>query len=107
MNLLFIPCVKVTRQPLIKSMRVVKKETLKLISNWVERSTDPQMVLENFIPPMLEAVLADYQRCAVPSARYEYQTTGIGYTLRRKSGYRERTVRSISVETVSLDLRGH
>jgi len=60
---------QVTKQPLIKSMRVVKKETLKLISCWVERSTDPQMVLDNFIPPMLDAVLADYQRCAVPSAR--------------------------------------
>jgi len=59
----------VTKQPLIKSMRVVKKETLKLIANWVERSNDPQMVLDNFIPPMLEAVLADYQRCSVPSAR--------------------------------------
>jgi len=60
---------QVTKQPLIKSMRVVKKETLKLIASWVERSTDPQMVLDNFIPPMLEAVLADYQRCTVPSAR--------------------------------------
>merc|ERR550525_874657 len=59
----------VTKQPMIKSMRVVKKETLKLIANWVERSNDPQMVLDNFIPPMLEAVLADYQRCSVPSAR--------------------------------------
>ena len=59
----------VTRQPLIKSMRVVKKETLKLISCWVERSNDPNMVLENFIPPLLDAVLMDYQRCTVPSAR--------------------------------------
>lgn len=59
----------VTRQPLIKSMRVVKKETLKLISCWVERSNDPGMVLENFIPPLLDAVLLDYQRCSVPSAR--------------------------------------
>jgi len=59
----------VTRQPLIKSMRVVKKETLKLISCWVERSNDPNMVLENFIPPLLDAVLLDYQRCTVPSAR--------------------------------------
>ncbi|CAG2067234.1 unnamed protein product, partial [Timema podura] len=33
----------VTRQPLIKSMRVVKKETLKLISDWVSRSTDHVM----------------------------------------------------------------
>lgn len=50
-------------------MRVVKKETLKLISHWVERSNDPQMVLDNFIPPLLEAVLTDYQRCTVPAAR--------------------------------------
>lgn len=59
----------VTKQPLIRSMRTVKKETLKLISGWVSRSTDPQMVLENFIPPLLDAVLLDYQRCSVPSAR--------------------------------------
>ena len=55
----------VTRQPLIKSMRVVKKETLKLISHWVERSNDANIVLQNFIPPLLEAVLQDYQRCSV------------------------------------------
>jgi len=59
----------VTKQPLIKSMRVVKKETLKLISCWVERSNDPQMVLDNFIPHLLDAVLSDYQRCSVASAR--------------------------------------
>lgn len=34
----------VTKQPLIRSMRTVKKETLKLISGWVSMSTDPQMV---------------------------------------------------------------
>lgn len=34
----------VTKQPLIRSMRTVKKETLKLISGWVSRSADPQMV---------------------------------------------------------------
>merc|ERR1712025_1249997 len=60
---------QVTKQPLIKSMRVVKKETLKLIAHWVDRSNDPGMVLDNFIPPLLEAVLTDYQRCSVPSAR--------------------------------------
>ncbi len=50
-------------------MRVVKKETLKLIGSWVDRSNDPNIVLENFIPPMLDAVLADYHRCTVPEAR--------------------------------------
>jgi exportin-1 len=34
----------VTKQPLIKSMRVVKKETLKLISDWVSKSNDHGMV---------------------------------------------------------------
>ena len=34
----------VTRQPLIKMMRVVKKETLNLISVWVGKSADNQMV---------------------------------------------------------------
>nr|CAG4651571.1 EOG090X00LI [Triops cancriformis] len=59
----------VTKQPLIKAMRLVKKETLKLIADWVSRSNDPNLVLEHFIPPLLEAVLLDYQRCPVDSAR--------------------------------------
>ncbi|CAF92421.1 unnamed protein product, partial [Tetraodon nigroviridis] len=46
----------------------VKRETLKLISGWVSRSNDPQMVGENFVPPLLDAVLIDYQR-NVPAAR--------------------------------------
>uniref|UniRef100_A0A4W3JDD9 Exportin-1 n=1 Tax=Callorhinchus milii TaxID=7868 RepID=A0A4W3JDD9_CALMI len=58
----------VTKQPLIKSMRTVKRETLKLISGWVSRSSDPQLVAENFVPPLLDAVLIDYQR-NVPAAR--------------------------------------
>ncbi|KAK7834520.1 hypothetical protein U0070_017706 [Myodes glareolus] len=49
----------VTKQPLIRSMRTVKRETLKLISGWVA---------ENFVPPLLDAVLIDYQR-NVPAAR--------------------------------------
>ncbi|CAB3223531.1 unnamed protein product [Arctia plantaginis] len=61
--------VVVTKQPLIKNMRIIKKETLKLIGNWVSHSTDSSMVLENFIPPLLDAVLLDYQRTAVPDAR--------------------------------------
>lgn len=59
----------VMKQPLIKSMRVVKKETLKLISDFVSKSNDHQMVLENFIPPLLDAVLLDYQKTNVPCAR--------------------------------------
>lgn len=36
----------VTKQPLIKSMRVVKKETIKLIADWISRSMDHAMVRE-------------------------------------------------------------
>merc|ERR1711963_1337307 len=77
----------VTRQPLIKSMRVVKKETLKLIACWVERSNDPQMVLDNFIPPLLEAVLADYQRCSVPSAREPEVLSVMGTVVNKLKSY--------------------
>lgn len=44
--LFFLICTgeMVTKQPLIRSMRTVKRETLKLISGWVSRSNDPQMV---------------------------------------------------------------
>ena len=57
-----------TRQPLVASMRVVKKETLNLISCWVGKSLDQVMVKEHFLPPLLLAILADY-RMNVPQAR--------------------------------------
>lgn len=50
------------KQPVIKSMRIVKKESLNLIASWVSKSTDCEMVVENFIPPLLDAVLLDYQK---------------------------------------------
>lgn len=53
--------VNITNQPLIKAMQVVKKETLTLISEYVRRSQDHKMIMENFIPPLLDAVLLDYQ----------------------------------------------
>ncbi|XP_064490113.1 exportin-1-like [Ornithodoros turicata] len=77
----------VTKQPLIRSMRTVKKETLKLISGWVSRSTDPKMVLENFIPPLLDAVLLDYQRCTVPSAREPEVLSAMAMIVHRLEGF--------------------
>lgn len=53
---------QVLKQPLVASMRTVKKETLKLISAWVGKSTDPKQVCDNFVPPLLNAVLGDYNR---------------------------------------------
>ncbi|PAA93891.1 hypothetical protein BOX15_Mlig011488g1, partial [Macrostomum lignano] len=58
----------VAKQPLIRAMRGVKKETLRLLDCWVGRSTDPALVSDKFVPPLCEAVLLDYQR-NVASAR--------------------------------------
>lgn len=53
---------------IIRSMRTVKRETLKTIEMFIEKSTDPQVVAQNFIPPLLEAILVDYQN-NIPDAR--------------------------------------
>lgn len=58
----------VAKQPLIKAMRVVKKESLNVISSWISKSSDPELVVDNFIPPLLDAVLLDYQK-NIPEAR--------------------------------------
>jgi len=49
-------------------MRTVKKEILSLISTWVAKAEDTETVMENFVPPLFDAVLFDYQR-NVPAAR--------------------------------------
>ncbi|XP_065832637.1 exportin-1-like [Oscarella lobularis] len=58
----------VLSQPLVRGMRGVKKEALRLITTWVEKATDARMIRENFVPPLLEAVLLNYKK-DVPAAR--------------------------------------
>lgn len=53
-------------QPLLRAMHVVKKETLTLLSEWISNSTANNVVIDNFVPPLLDAVLLGYQRCKVP-----------------------------------------
>ncbi|KAI6658071.1 Exportin-1-like isoform X2 [Oopsacas minuta] len=52
----------IMKDPIIRSVRTVKKETLKLISSWVSRAEDPQLVRTNFLPPLLSAILLDYNK---------------------------------------------
>ncbi|KJH51548.1 Importin-beta protein [Dictyocaulus viviparus] len=59
---------EVLKMPLLKTMRAVKREILILISTWVASAKDKQMVLENIVPPLFDAVLFDYQK-NVPAAR--------------------------------------
>jgi len=53
---------------LIMNMRAVKRETLRLLETFIEKTEDPQTVCVQFIPPLLEAVLGDY-KTNIPDAR--------------------------------------
>jgi exportin-1 len=57
-----------TKMPKVRGLRTIKKEILKLISSYVERADDLEMVHNNLVPQLLEAVLVDYKR-NVPDAR--------------------------------------
>ncbi|CAH8670042.1 unnamed protein product [Dicrocoelium dendriticum] len=69
----------VIRQPLIKNMRSVKKAILNVLSCWIHRTTDPVMVADSFVPPLLDAVAEDYRR-NLPAAR-EAEVLGLMTTL--------------------------
>jgi exportin-1 len=57
-----------TKMPKVRGLRTIKKEILKLINTYVERADDLEMVHNNLVPQLLEAVLLDYKR-NVPDAR--------------------------------------
>ncbi|CAD6447336.1 3cf91643-370b-4ea9-92d5-44012d85a9ba [Sclerotinia trifoliorum] len=57
-----------TKMPRVRGLRTIKKEILKLIETFVEKSDDLEMVRNNIVPALLEAVLVDYNR-NVPGAR--------------------------------------
>jgi len=51
-----------TKTPLIRGMRTIKKEILKLMETFVSKSENDKMVLDSFIPPLFDAVLGDYKK---------------------------------------------
>lgn len=57
-----------SRTSLVKAMRTVKREVLRLIETFVERCEDPHLVAQQMVPAMLDPVLGDYAR-NVPDAR--------------------------------------
>jgi CRM1 C terminal len=57
-----------TKTPKVRGLRTIKKEILKLIDIYVEKADDLQMVNDSMVPPLLDAILLDYQR-NVPDAR--------------------------------------
>ncbi|MCJ1422240.1 Karyopherin transporter [Sticta canariensis] len=51
-----------TKMPKVRGMRTIKKEILKLIDTYVQKADDLEMVNANIVPPLLDAVLVDYNR---------------------------------------------
>lgn len=51
-----------TKTPKVRGLRTIKKEILKLVDTYVQKTDDLEMVSVNMVPPLLEAVLVDYNR---------------------------------------------
>ncbi|GAA0141843.1 transporter [Lithospermum erythrorhizon] len=57
-----------SRTSLVKLLRSVKRETLKLIETFLDKAEDEPQIGKQFVPPMMDSVLGDYTR-NVPDAR--------------------------------------
>merc|ERR1711916_113987 len=57
-----------TNYSVIRNMRSVKTNTLRLMETFIHRSEDPEAVRSRLIGPLLEAVLSDYT-ANIPQAR--------------------------------------
>ncbi|KAK5134269.1 Exportin-1 [Meristemomyces frigidus] len=64
-----------TKMPRVRGLRTIKKEILKLITTYVEKADDLEMVQQTLVPQLLEAVLLDYKK-NVPDAR-EAEVLGV------------------------------
>nr|GLL19917.1 protein EXPORTIN 1A isoform X1 [Ipomoea trifida] len=57
-----------SRTSVVKLLRSVKRETLKLIETFLDKAEDQPHIGKQFVPPMMDPVLGDYAR-NVPDAR--------------------------------------
>ncbi|AOA61915.1 Karyopherin transporter [Komagataella phaffii CBS 7435] len=57
-----------TKTPKVRGLRTIKKEILKLIEIYISKANNNQEIVRDLIPPLLQAVLSDYNN-NVPDAR--------------------------------------
>lgn len=57
-----------TKMPKVRGLRTIKKEILKLITTYVDKADDLEMIHQTLVPQLLEAILLDYKN-NVPDAR--------------------------------------
>jgi exportin-1 len=62
------PGIIATKTPKVRQLRTVKKEILKLMETYIKKAEDLEAVNINFMPPLLDAILGDYNR-NVPASR--------------------------------------
>ncbi|RKP08205.1 Crm1-F1 [Thamnocephalis sphaerospora] len=63
------------RTPRVRAMRAVKKETLRIIESFVQRTNDLDNVVTQLLPSLLDAVLIDYGRSVEPARDAEVLIT--------------------------------
>ena len=51
-----------TKTPKVRQLRTIKKEILKLMETFIKKTEDLETVNGNFMPPLLDAILGDYNR---------------------------------------------
>ncbi len=51
-----------TKTPIVRAMRAVKKDILRLIETFISKVEDLPSISANFIPPLFDAILGDYNR---------------------------------------------
>lgn len=56
-----------TKTPLVRGLRTIKKDILRLVETFVKRADDLEQVNESMIPSLLEAILGDYHNNVAPA----------------------------------------
>lgn len=64
------------RSSFVKYMRNVKKSVLRLVEVFVEKCEDDALLVQKFVPALMEPVLGDYA-ASVPDARWGSATEGV------------------------------
>ena len=80
-----------TKTPKVRSLRTIKKEILKLMESYIKKAEDLDAIYANFIPPLLDAILGDYNR-NVPAARDAEVLNVMGTVTNRLGRSEERRV---------------
>jgi exportin-1 len=93
----------VVRDPLIRGMLTCKKETLRLISEFVQRCNDPEIIKNTFLGPLLEAVLVDY-RAGIAASREPEVLSTMGVIITKLESFIEGDVGTIFLQVFECTL---